>query len=121
MDHAMNPDVKAQWTAALRSGEYEQGMGYLNRDNKLCCLGVLCELAVKAGVKVEVTEGSDGGAPFRAYDDNSGYPPPAVQEWARLNTPNPTVLIDGETSALAEFNDSGKSFAQIADAIDACL
>ena len=47
----MNSEVKGQWTTALRSGEYEQGNGVLRTiDNTYCCLGVLCELAVKANV-----------------------------------------------------------------------
>ena len=45
----MDPEVKAKWVAALRSGEYEQGYEYLktvepNGDTKYCCLGVLCQI-----------------------------------------------------------------------------
>lgn len=51
----LKPDVKNQWLAALRSGEYEQGKGVLRRvgtsgNKEYCCLGVLCELAVRSGV-----------------------------------------------------------------------
>ena len=53
----MNPQIKAQWVADLRSGQYEQGNGYLNADGKLCCLGVLCEQAVKAGVPITAVLG----------------------------------------------------------------
>lgn len=46
--------ILREWEAALRSGEYAQGTGWLNRDEKFCCVGVLCDLQVKAGtVKVE--------------------------------------------------------------------
>lgn len=42
------------WVKALRSGEYKQGYGYLHYKrggkDKFCCLGVLCDLAVKNGV-----------------------------------------------------------------------
>lgn len=41
----MNPQYKEKWLKALRSGEYKQGGGYLQRDGKFCCLGVLCEIA----------------------------------------------------------------------------
>jgi hypothetical protein len=35
-----------RWIAALRSGEYKQGIGYLIKDGKYyCCLGVLCDVA----------------------------------------------------------------------------
>lgn len=37
--------MKDKWVAALRSGKYTQGRGYLNSNGSLCCLGVLCEIA----------------------------------------------------------------------------
>lgn len=37
----MNPELKAMWIAALRSGEFDQGRGKLRNDNGYCCLGVL--------------------------------------------------------------------------------
>jgi hypothetical protein len=45
----MNAELKAQWIAALRSGEYEQGswqLRYGSPDEGLnhCCLGVLCDV-----------------------------------------------------------------------------
>lgn len=48
----MTSQLKAKWVAALRSGDFTQGFGYLNRGNKqFCCLGVLCEVA---GVRKEL-------------------------------------------------------------------
>jgi hypothetical protein len=43
----LTPELKAKWTAALRSGEYVQGIKRLfNKvDNTYCCLGVLCRVA----------------------------------------------------------------------------
>jgi hypothetical protein len=43
----MKPEIKEQWVAALRSGEYQQGSGKLNKDSMFCCLGVLCDIASK--------------------------------------------------------------------------
>lgn len=43
----MNPDLRLRWAAALRSGKYAQGHGYLcsiSYPNKYCCLGVLAKL-----------------------------------------------------------------------------
>jgi len=46
-----------EWVKALRSGEYKQGQSYLrNRDNKFCCLGVLCDLTNKKEWKVLLEE-----------------------------------------------------------------
>lgn len=40
----LNKKLKHKWLKALRSGKYEQGQGFLERDNKFCCLGVLCDI-----------------------------------------------------------------------------
>jgi hypothetical protein len=45
----MNKQEKDEWIAALRSGDFVQGYGRLNDHNKYCCLGVKCELDVRAG------------------------------------------------------------------------
>lgn len=41
----MNPGWKQKWISALRSGSYQQGNSYLrSTSGKYCCLGVLCDL-----------------------------------------------------------------------------
>jgi hypothetical protein len=40
----MNAELKAKWIEALRSGKYEQGLGYLHSEKTYCCLGVLHEV-----------------------------------------------------------------------------
>lgn len=32
------------WTTALRSGDYAQGTGALQKQGKFCCLGVICDV-----------------------------------------------------------------------------
>lgn len=49
IDRKMDPEWKAKWVAALRSGEYRQGKMQLTKvhpDGSMdcCCLGVLCEI-----------------------------------------------------------------------------
>lgn len=127
----MNAEIKAQWTAALRGGEYQQGQGLLNADGKLCCLGVLCEVAVKAGI---VDARLDKDADITSYASKYDTLPPAVREWAGLpednkfgNPNNPTVKVGEDEISLAELNDGEghadhpHSFAEIADLIDAQL
>ena len=47
----MNPEIRARWVAALRSGAYEQGTSRLrDASDRRCCLGVLCDLAEQDGV-----------------------------------------------------------------------
>jgi len=49
-------EVRAKWTAALRSGEYVKTRNKLHKldptgkYHSYCCLGVLCDLAVKEGI-----------------------------------------------------------------------
>lgn len=114
----MNPEIKAQWVAALRSGEYKQGAGWLNRGDEYCCLGVLCELAAKAGV-VQRHKGQFA----HAYGDGKAdtYLPSEVVEWARVRSMRPAV--DGEP--LDKYNDgnydaglSPHTFTEIADLIE---
>ena len=102
----MKPEIKAQWLTALRSGDYQQGQGYLRQGDQYCCLGVLCDLygkAVgpewKAGLGgVYVMHGRETALPFK------------VQEWARIASPNPLDL--------AAMNDSGSTFEELANIIE---
>lgn len=127
----MKQEVKDEWLAALRSGEYAQANGRLHVDDGYCCLGVLCEVAVKAGViepaemKSTLKEEAVG-----AYGKDGGtmVPPLEVIEWAELDSENPNTDVrtnDDDFSrpfTVAELNDEqGYSFAQIADVIERCL
>lgn len=91
----MKPDVKELWLTALRSGEYEQAKGTLRgkvADEKegYCCLGVLCEIAVKQGAIPEPTQRTQAWGEtsyFYGSDDddaNDSVLPPSVAEWAGL-------------------------------------
>lgn len=120
----MNPEVKDLWTGALRSGEFEQGEGLLDKDGKQCCLGVLCILAVRAGVEVDVFTGEDGTV---YYDSEGEFLPHSVMEWAGLGNCNPEVMFteDGteHVNSLSYVNDEveGGTFELIAGLIDAQL
>lgn len=47
----LDPEVKRLFLDALRSGKYPQGRTRLrNHEDCYCCLGVLTDLAVKAGI-----------------------------------------------------------------------
>lgn len=137
----MDPVIKAQWVEALRSGEYEQGNGRLHyrKDGEIkhCCLGVLCDLAVKSGLEVEVNppepaeckcgdhppnpdSSVDGPFYYDGYDD---FLPDAVMEWAGLHRQNPRIddgedAPEDETATLSWRNDNNSSFREIADIIE---
>ena len=126
----MNSEVKEQWTAALRSGEYAQDKNYLRTNEGYCCLGVLCELAVKANVIPEPEQLNRMAVDGHYYKYSGGaYStlPASVMLWAELDDWNPKVpapdgmvedhIIDDQTT-LAELNDLGYTFNEIADTIE---
>lgn len=84
----MNPEIKARWVAALRSGQYRQGKGRLccemGGGSSYCCLGVLCEIAVQDGIVQRIeANGVQYGKP--GTDDIDGtILPQAVAGWAQL-------------------------------------
>lgn len=121
----MDQKVKAKWVAALRSGEYVQGRGKLHtRDaggDKFCCLGVLCELAVKAG---EIESPWVSNTIFRyGVDGEESYLPTEVMNWAGLDNARPTAgnLRTGDWAHLDTANDGGTPFETIANLIEQYL
>jgi hypothetical protein len=126
----MNPEIKDRWTTALRSGDFTQGKGsltfvYENGTQKDCCLGVLCKLAVTAGVipPGELVPMVNTTRSPVAYGDQraEGLLPVEVVEWAGLSSDNPMVEKMGCYCPLTSLNDTGTSFAEIADLIDNSL
>jgi hypothetical protein len=119
----MDKRVKALWIDALRSGEYVQGVDYLrNMYNEYCCLGVLCDLAIKDGVDVEWAGAREDRA-YMAWDRVSGERsrgalPPIVANWAGLTPWGNDVSAPQAALDLAGMNDNGVPFLEIADAIE---
>lgn len=99
----MKADVKERWVAALRSGKYKQGVGFLTAEDSFCCLGVLCDLALLDGVISDVTVDADKAVVY--YDDEAGLPPESVMLWAGLDDANPVVTFLGKRICLSELND----------------
>lgn len=144
MTGKMDPEVKGKWLTALRSGEYEQGKGYLkvepedeNDKPKYCCLGVLCDVAIKSGLPLDeetVTDVNNEGYELQAvkFNGNQSFLPPQVQDWAGMDGDgwsggDPTVITKyGEEDEL-EFNISvlndgeNYDFNALADLIEAQL
>lgn len=105
---------------ALRSGEYAQGKNVLHQGDKFCCLGVLCDLAVRQGVAVDV--GSKlimRYGEIVTYDDNGSLLPDPVMEWAGLGAASPYIF--SAQRSLTGLNDGGRTFTEIADLIEADL
>ncbi len=128
----MNPDIKAQWIAALRSGEFKQGRNYLHArrpDDEVdtfCCLGVLCVLAERAGV-VTKGVGYAGVVRYQAIgtgsDGSTSTLPLVVDHWAGFLDGGKSRMVTmpdtGTHTGLAGLNDYERwSFEQIADIIE---
>lgn len=102
-------DIPELWATALESGEYKQGKYALNRFGCFCCLGVLCDLAIKHGVSVKVEEQSTRVT----YDGLVGVLPASVVSWAKLQSHVGEFQSVGGRSLL-RLNDTGTSFKDIA-------
>jgi hypothetical protein len=122
----MNPEIKKEWVSRLRSGKYDQGSMYLrDEDDRFCCLGILCEMAVENNAVHEpylkrlVTQRT---AYVYGSLEEFGILPLEVSHWAGLDDEDPfvEVLYHGEiqTCKLSDLNDDGASFKDIADMIE---
>lgn len=109
----MNPEIKARWVAALRSGDYQQTRYNLRNGNGFCCLGVLCDLHAKETGR-EWAIDAHGGY-FYGDTDSWGVLPQIVVGWAGLEFCNPSTE-DG--ICLANLNDRLVPFSAIADIIE---
>ena len=111
----MNAKIKARWIKALRSGEYMQGQNYLHqtdsgqKEHRYCCLGVLCELAVKSHI-IPPSDILYKGKGIYFYGEVSGSLPSEVESWAEISSFDADILV--------EMNDEGASFKKIARYIE---
>jgi hypothetical protein len=100
MEQKLDPEFKKKWVAALRSGKYKQGKGGLrNQHGEFCCLGVACDV-----MDPDAWDGTVMWRKYGALDTNLDF----------------IVLGNGASigNKLAQMNDNGKTFAQIADYIE---
>lgn len=107
------------WVEALRSGMYDQGKEALNHEQCFCCLGVLCEVAIKDGLQLEkaneLSEGKLTGAVV--YDGAYCTLPSSVMEWAGIRDQYGKFNAK-KMKSLVRLNDNGMSFDGIADVIE---
>jgi len=100
----MNKNAK-KWVKVLRSEKYKQTKKVLKDEKGYCCLGVACDLYGKEkNINWEID----------AFLNQRTYLPVDVRDWLGLNT-NGGGYKGG---VLANANDIGKSFKEIADIIE---
>jgi hypothetical protein len=144
----MNEPIMKRWVTALRSGDYQQSRGALRSTtaddkelgNNFCCLGVLCDLYAKEHPNAAWVRGGDDDSTCW-FDANTGPAsadeealPEAVRQWADMNdglgrskteetvAKLQALLPDHKKkswmTSLADINDDGVPFPQIADFIE---
>jgi hypothetical protein len=87
----MKPGIKARWIERLRSGKYKQGIETLHnpKNDRFCCLGVLCEMAVEDGIiKKRISAGRT------VYGEQLSLLPTSVMRWAGVDGPYADVILD---------------------------
>lgn len=113
----MNREIRDEWVKRLRSGEYEQGKTYLrNKNNKYCCLGILCEMAVEEGAAESNLTNYGDRECYEYAPHITASLPEGVQKWCGIDSDCGSY---GPYGLLTNDNDSGKSFKEIADIIEA--
>lgn len=106
----MNDNAKT-WVQALRSGKYTQAQGRLKVAGSYCCLGVACEL-----YRIETGEGDWYHDSFL---DQPAVLPGRVRDWLGLHDIEGALGYGAKQTSLAERNDMGDSFDEIANLIEA--
>lgn len=100
----MKGDIALIWADALESGDYKQGVGQLKHGDSFCCLGVLCDL-------YSSTCWGD------LIKDEVEFLPKLIQKWAGMQSRSGYIRIGGKEYNLAQMNDEGITFDEIADII----
>ncbi len=125
-------NIRKRWVAALRSGNYKQGKRRLRVEDRFCCLGVLCDI-VKYDIGLQWKEHNrEGNAVPTAKPNDMTYKigtsgigllPKEVTEYVfELEPgeplPHGDICAGKYARSLAEMNDRGSSFEEVAQLIE---
>jgi hypothetical protein len=126
----MKKNIAKIWTKALKSKKYKQGRGCLCRitqdgQTEFCCLGVLSDLYQKDQKKnkkkmLRVSFKNDVNDKIVQFANSKELLPRAVQKWAGIKSSDGSHFEKNTNDRynLAEMNDNGWSFKDIADYIE---
>ena len=114
----MNQDVKNLWVDALRSSEFTQGRGALRtKDNRYCCLGVLCDLYLRQTNDDVSWEYHDVFLGYGLYGEKAVLTEKVIKCSGIVNY-NGKINVNNVETSLVSLNDKGCSFNEIADLIE---
>lgn len=114
---------QTEWIRRLRSGEYTQITHNLRTEHGYCCLGVATEMEL--GEPDDCYKGylSDGSGAiiemWRGYDTELPEEVRSSLKFYYSDGGTPDGAEVGHLSSLASLNDKGKTFAEIADLVEA--
>ena len=115
----MNREIAERWVEELRSGKWKKAVGHLAlrqgvKSFRHCCLGVLCEMAIRDGVQVEIKDDGD----HRCFDEEVGVLPESVMKWAGLETARGQFKQRIGENALTYINDHSEGWERTIEAIE---
>ena len=115
------PELKEKWLRALRTANYTQGRGNLcigAFPRHYCCLGVLSEVQGRLIYRFGIGRDKHEGANLGLSQDNEAAFVQLYKFKVTLGEPDLSVEGGKYHADIAELNDRGVSFAQIADIIE---
>ena len=111
----MKETIKNIWVKALRSGQYQQGKMFLQKNNTFCCLGVLCDIMQKETGDLSIRN-QNVWDKCVLYNEVAGSLPIEVRDWAGMWSCDGSIT---ERTSLTSLNDSNnKTFEEIAEVIE---
>ena len=111
----MTQEQRDKWVEALRSGKYEQGNKFLRLGDRYCCLGVLCDLDGAGWTPQLAYFAAKAGPVYSAGPSVHGSEIHTLSEEREERL----EIEHGIVGQVIYMNDSGKTFAEIADWIEA--
>ena len=119
----MKKEIKDKWIKALRSGEFTQGKGFLEKKGRYCALGVLSLLSLGEGQCTWNQQGEVG-----RYDNKRFTLSHNTMVWAGIGQKEERFLepgagrlefsYKGKLTSILELNDMGLTFMALAKIIE---
>lgn len=113
-------EAERKLVTALRSGLYKQTASYLRLGDTYCCMGVACDV-LGGDINWKQAAYSMRGLYFYEHENDKYFLPVTIASKLGWYCQAPIDVIDrnGDKLSLYALNDSGFTFDQIADVIEA--
>lgn len=103
----MDTELKTRWVAALRGGDYKQGVNFLRNGDNFCCLGVLCDI-------IDPTGWAEHNETIYRWEKDNVWSTKCIHDLKEIK-----LFPYSKQINLQNMNDiDGKNFSEIADWIE---